>query len=138
MADFVSDVTEAERQQTIADLKAARAELVARGRCTGSPLGWQGAGVCTVGAAIAAVAPQVLNEATPTFEVFKHSRALAVVLALHRFLPDAQRRPVLNNADIYEINCVYDVSTFNDDRGTSTDDVLNLFDKALADIGGLA
>lgn len=135
MTEFDAAVAEAERRQVVTDLQAARAELVTRGRCTGSTLGIQGR-VCIVGAAIAAIAPGELSEETPTYAALDIPRALRVVRTLHPFLPAEFRRSSPNW--LSETDNLFDVARFNDSRGTTDPDAFNLFDKALAELGGLA
>lgn len=119
-----------ETAQAIADLKAARAELVARGRCQGSLVKEDGQ-VCARGAIGVALNPDfetkyLSEEKTPigtdawTY-TFITQRWYNVHHAIRRHLPDGTW-----------------IEQFNDAPTTTDQDVLDLFDKTLAELGGLA
>lgn len=122
-------------QQLIDDLKAARQELVTRGRCTKDLVSDDGR-VCALGAVGVAVVENFIemhtyDDVAAFAEVeFLNDRTRAVVQALCDHLP------VLETLD----HGVYTepLWRFNDKQSTTDRDVLNLFDKALADLGGLA
>lgn len=121
----------AERQQAIADLKAARAELVARGRCRGQLVN-EDRQVCVRGAVGVVISPKfeemylnpiysggIPNWARELSEDWQRVRRVESVLQAH--VPGGTR-----------------IELWNDDPETTDEDVLNLFDKALAELGGLA
>lgn len=118
-------------EQLITDLKAARAELVKRGRCRGRLVTESGQ-VCARGATAVVAADKfealylsrakdAQGDQSWTYELTT-PRARLAEQALRRHLPGPYRG----------------IESFNDDLRTTDQDVLNLFDKALADLGGLA
>lgn len=117
--------------QVIADLKAARAELVARGRSTGDLVRADGS-VCAVGA----IAVAVTDKFEPRFMAWMQAgcppdaHAEWVLPYLSPRVSAAKRALAAHVPDGY-------VQGFNDDVGTTDADVLNLYDKTLADLGGL-
>lgn len=122
-----------DRRQVIEDLKAARAELVKRGRSRGYMVRADGQ-VCAIGAiGVATVADferlylDAKNNVSDT-GLAKWSYGLASLRCLRA--RQALRRHVPRDDGFIEL--------FNDDENTTDQDVLNLFDKALADLGGLA
>lgn len=115
-------------EQLVADLKAARAELVARGRCTGR-LSLDDGRVCALGAVAAATLGGELS-AIGYDDLVENQRAKRVWGALLSALGQPPT-PL-------DVGFSNDVDGFNDRRSTTDDDVLNLFDKALAELGGLA
>lgn len=116
--DFAVAVQDAERAQLISDLKAARAELVSRGRCTGSFM--EDEKVCTVGA-LGVVTVDGFAELCVQNRGIKSPRMMRAWSALQ----DHLQHPGW-------------VADFNDDKTTTDQDVLDLYDKTLADLGGLA
>lgn len=124
MTSFVAAVEDAERAQLIVDLKAARAALVTRGRCRGQFV--KDDKVCAIGAIGVA-----------TLEGFEHEdsdsqyettcRDVRLIRAVNAL---ARRLSVLHPDAV-------NVWRFNDDLLTTDQDVLDLFDKTLADLGGL-
>jgi hypothetical protein len=110
-----------EREQVIADLKAARAELVSRGRCKNAY--WDGDKVCSQGAIRLVVAQERFSNLSYTIlkVPFDDSRVERARLALESHLENGWR--------LWE---------FNDADWVTDQDVLDLWDKALADLGGLA
>lgn len=120
MTSFVAAVQDAERAQLIVDLKAARRELVARGRCREKFV--DDDKVCTLGA----VGMAVVCGFT---EMTDDAREAALY-----FDPRCNRvRRALSN-----LLGEWAVEDFNDASDTTDQDVLDLFDKTLADLGGLA
>jgi hypothetical protein len=116
---FVAAVEDAERAQLIADLKAARAELVARGRCRGELVDADGK-VCAIGAIAVATVDGFMEISLASREIsLGEQRPNRCLTALEAHLPDV-------------------ISAFNDNSATTDQDVLDLFDKTLADLGGLA
>jgi hypothetical protein len=110
-----------EREQLISDLKAARAVLVKRGRCQHTRIAGDGT-VCVKGAigiatvfGFAAMRGHGKQEAA-----LAEDRPWNTTRALEQYL---------DGRYVWE---------FNDDPATTDQDVLNLFDKALAGLGGLA
>lgn len=101
-------------EEVIKDLKAAR-EVVSRGWHKGSESDGKG-NFC----ALAAVS---IATGGSYDEITDHKRFQMVVDALLSRLGSKVK---------------HDVAAFNDDPETTHQDVLNLFDKALADLGGLA
>lgn len=122
MGDFASAAAEAERAQVISDLKAARTELVCRGRSVGNLLDKQTGKVCLLGAlTVAAVGKNFVKGDEYSPRPMRARRALEAKLAeLHPLWAD---RPLFFYNDWYQ---------------TTDDDVLELIDKTLADLGGLA
>lgn len=112
--------------QLIDDIRASRDEMAKRGRCTGFTQGDKG-NVCAVGAIFAAVAPQFLG--TPAWNVMHSSRAKAVVDELLQYVPEHYHDLWIGE---------YALAAYNDTRGVTDEDLFNLFDKALANLGGLA
>jgi hypothetical protein len=111
----MSEPTIDDRQQVIADLQAARGELVTRGWCKNQLQSRDGQ-VCAVGAVQMAIMGHVgLTPADVEFD-----RVVTAQRALGRLVE------------------IGDVGSYNDADDTGYQDVLNLFDKALADLGGLA
>lgn len=111
--------------QVIADLKAAKEELARRGRHMGEMVG-PGGTVCARGAIGCAVIPgfaEMVNDNVRIHAFVRSERFQAAERELRRHLPDD-----------YWVKAVW---AFNDDHKTTDTDVLNLFDKALADLGGL-
>jgi hypothetical protein len=110
-----------EREQLISDLKAARAVLVKRGRCKGTRIAGDGS-VCVKGAigvatvfGFAAMRGNGLQDAA-----LAEDRPWNTTRALEKYL---------GGRFVWE---------FNDDPATTDQDVLELFEKALADLGGMA
>lgn len=104
---------------TIADdLVRARSELVARGWCKHVLQDYEG-NICALGA----VHMAIIGRSDLSFNDDGFERCT-----------DAQR--VL--AAVLEDRFLKSVSAFNDDIDTTQQDVLNLFDKALAELGALA
>lgn len=121
----------------IDDLKAAKAELVTRGRHTGSLVGPYGR-ICLLGAIGAATLENFLAFATHNpreafSDLASEQRPRAVVGAL---LPHVGR-PLWGGYTEGEPDPTEWLWAFNDDKATTDQDVLDLFDKALADLGGL-
>lgn len=119
-------------QQIIADLQAARSELVKRGRALGYRVRHDGS-VCALGAIAVAVVPgfdvlylsrALTPSGTPTWarHATLNPRIKAAERALSQHLPEE----------------VASIDIFNDRHATTDADVLNLFSKALAELGGLA
>jgi hypothetical protein len=110
-------------EQLIADLKAARAEIVARGRCSFDLVNEYGS-VCMLGAVgVAALGNTFLGN--PGYEWFEDSpRLRSVEDVLLKYVPKTHKN--------------FPIEAFNDDETTTDADVLTVFDKALADLGGLA
>lgn len=115
-------------EQLVADLKAARAELVKRGRCTGNLMSQDGR-VCALGAVAVAVMQDDLT-GIGYDELFDNPRANKAWGALLSALGQPPQ-PL-------DVSFLDDVDGFNDSVATTDADVLNLFDKALAELGGLA
>lgn len=117
--------------QLIADVKAAREALASRGRTTGRLVSRDGR-VCALGAVGAGLdgnfARFYLDETrrenglTEWSWVLSSERAFSVERALRKHLPVDARS----------------LQSFNDAAATTTQDVLNLFDKTIADLGGMA
>ena len=123
MSTFAAAVEQAERAQLIADLKAARSELVTRGRTGGEFVDHETGAVCALGAVgFATVDDFDMRHECGYGALSVTPRALKVWHTLRGFLPEG----------------AIDVDTFNDTEGTTGQDVLDLFDKALADLGGMA
>ena len=121
--------------QVVADLKAARAELVRRGRCIGHMVRDDGS-VCTTGAIGVAIDVEFESHymqwarlggntgssgGREWSTVTMSPRFWAVKRALRQHVPDGSNY----------------VEGYNDKFTTTDADVLNLFDKALAELGGL-
>lgn len=124
-----------DRQQVIADLKAARQELVTRGRNVGQRVAHDGR-VCALGAIAVAVVEDFsqlyLNNAKDVYGYrwcteLRNPRIAAAEAALIPHVPN----PVYGSWN-------HSISAFNDRVDTTDADVLNLFEKALAELGGLA
>lgn len=124
MTDFVAALEDAERAQLIADLKAARAELVARGRCMGDFV--RDGKVCALGAIGVATTEGFI-------QMDREARAAAVFCDRRPKRAEAALR-----ARLFTDPDDGEVFVWNDDLNTTDQDVLDLFDKTLADIGGLA
>jgi hypothetical protein len=123
MTSFVAAVEDAERAQLIVDLKVARRELVARGRCRGTLLDRSTGAVCAMGAVSVATIEGFDQLATSDDWCSAQSasaRFLRAERQLSRYAPNGS------------------VETFNDSPATIDQDVLDLFDKTLANLGGLA
>jgi hypothetical protein len=124
MTSFVAALEDAERAQLIRDLKAARDVLVTRGRCVGAFV--VGERVCTLGAIGVATtegfAQMDLEEQAAAIFCDRRPKWAEAALRAHLF------------AGPYG----GEVFLFNDDLKTTDQDVLDLFDKTLADLGGLA
>lgn len=120
MTSFVAAVQDAERAQLIVDLKAARRELVARGRCTHALI--KGEQVCLLGALGIATVVGFTSLTEPD-----QWRAL--------YRRDDARPTRARDALTRQIN--RPLWAFNDDKTHTDQDVLDLFDKTLADLGGL-
>lgn len=117
---------DAERAQLIADLKAARAELVARGRCRRQLVG--DGRVCAMGAVGAATVDGFVDLPTEDeqFDALHHS-------------PRAQRARTaleVHTLDVDRLGAYGGVMLFNDHPTTTDLDVLDLFDKTIFDLGG--
>jgi hypothetical protein len=110
MTDFVAALENAERAQLIVDLKAARAEL-AKGWYQGGLT--NGTRLCAVGA---------LNVACCGGVYRSNGRRALAYIELRKRLPDPS----------------WALAEYNDAKGTTQQDVLDLFDKTLAELGGLA
>jgi hypothetical protein len=125
-AEWVAATEAARLQQVIADLQAAREELAARGRCVHKFA--DGEKVCALGA-LGVAAVEGFLELTEQHQEHANNREPRMVrarLALEQHLPEVGGHLELT------------VNEFNDDPETTDEDVLNLFDKTLADLGGLA
>ena len=123
VSTFAAAVERAERAQLIADLKAARSELVTRGRTGGEFVDQETGAVCALGAVgFATVDDFDIRHECGYGALAVTPRALRVWHTLRGFLPEG----------------FIDVDAFNDTGTTTDEDVLNLFDKALADLGGMA
>jgi hypothetical protein len=123
--------------ELIDDLKAARAELSSRGRQRGALIGHHGQ-VCLLGAIGAATLEGFVDLATynpceAMSDLVSQERPQAVVQALLPYL-DA---PPWDGGTYGHCDPTEWVWAFNDDRKTTDEDVLALFDKALANLGGL-
>lgn len=129
MTTFAAAVESAQSAQLIADLKAARAELVARGRCRGVPVHPDGR-VCIIGAIGAGMYEDFTGLAEEAqYNALYQDRPRRVRSALSAHLPE----------NLHVDSWVDDeVAAFNDCRATTDQDVLDLFDKTLANLGGLA
>ena len=117
-----------DREQVIADLKAARDELVSRGRCKEDLVNQDGQ-VCLLGSVAMSMRGLAFTRDHTTAYPFLESnqRAAAVVSVLAEHIPPMPgKRSAL--CKVYRYN----------DSFASDADVLNLFDKALAELGGLA
>lgn len=124
MTSFVAAVQDAERAQTIADLRAARAELVRRGWTKDAFVDPEEGRVCALGAIGAASVEGFMlmtyDDQSNALVDLRPDRVIAVLTAkLHELHPNRE------------------VEVFNDDRETTYQDVLDLFDKTLAELGGL-
>ena len=128
MTTWSAAVDTAERAQTIRDLQAARTELVLRGRCTHTLID-DGGRVCALGAVgIASV------EGFLELDEGHREASLDVV-------PRAIRAQHALAACLLPLKSAGDravVWRFNDAGRTTDRDVLDLFDKALAELGGMA
>lgn len=116
------------------DIKASRDEMAKRGRCIGKTMNQAGK-VCVVGAVTAALAPELLLKThqwteMPAYVALESPRASAVIEELIAHLPEEFCYKI-GDADIYNL------ANFNDSRKTTDEDMFNLFDKVLADRGGL-
>lgn len=101
----------------IEDLKAAR-QHVERGWMQGKLTDYNG-NVCAMGAVSIAAGMRIGSMVSHTMEWDRHQ---AQYEALMKQIPEG----------------FFDVAAFNDDPATTKQDVLNLFDKALAELGGMA
>jgi hypothetical protein len=137
----MSEPTIDDRQQMIADLQAARGELVARGHCVGRRIGQSGS-VCTRGAINVAVVDgfEALYQ-DPRWRQNEFECAPWAVLTHHNARNRAAEQIVARHLPA-GFNAI---EAWNDERDPNTyaplrtaDDLLNLFDKALAELGGLA
>ena len=112
------------------DLKASRAELVKRGRCQKYLYRNDTGEVCMLGA-VGMATIEGFEESVMSVEtvalVNLEPRTRAVIEELRKFLPPVDNELFLEEA----------VWRFNDDKNTTTQDVLNIFDKALAEHGAL-
>lgn len=122
MTDFTAAVETAERAQLITDLKAARRELVKRGRCRNELV--EDGKVCVLGAVGVA-----------TTEGFISLDGVYRIMVLNDPRPRRVRAALEDKLGGRNGGWV---EAFNDDETITDQDVLDLFDKTLADIGGLA
>jgi hypothetical protein len=118
VSEFGAALEAAERVQLIADLRAAREVLVARGRCRRNLVDQRGERVCAMGAVGVA-----------TVDGFLSMRLLRQTVELN------EPRPVRVRMAL-EQHLFDELYVFSDDARTTDQDVLNLFDKTLADLGG--
>jgi hypothetical protein len=115
--------------QLVEDIKSSRAELDKRGWCKGDLVNEQG-NVCALGAIGCALLDDFAYHATVghlpynALENSQRARAVIIEVAKHGTLS----RSGGEIARVYEIN----------DTASSVDEVKLFFDKALADLGGLA
>lgn len=128
MNDFAAASEEAQRQQTIADLKGARRELVARGRCRDQLLEVDTGRVCLLGALCMA-----------SVDGFEHQYGLKAAGAAEYMTRPKRARKALEE-QLRSIDAKWDgvpAFYFNDAEETTDQDVLDLIDKTLAGLGGL-
>lgn len=130
--DFAAALDAAERQQAITDLKAARAELAKRGRCKSTYVNRSGQ-VCTLGAIGCAVVEgfESLIPAAQGADMACNRRMRRAARELSKHLSDLRS---MFDDDCDDVQLVWE---FNDLDGVIDQDIFNLFDKALADLGGL-
>lgn len=114
-----------ERKQLISDLKAARDVLATRGRCTGRFTGADGR-VCALGAIGVAT--------TEGFAQMDRDHQSAAVFCDRR----PRRAEKALRAHLFTDPDDGEVFVYNDLPTTTDQDVLDLFDKTLADLSGLA
>jgi hypothetical protein len=117
---FDSAVQAAKRGQLIADLRAARAELMKRGRCRHHFTDHMGR-VCALGAIGVAL--------DSNFDKFSRSAQERARIHNHRFYRAEQA--------LREFVPTTSVDTYNDDPTTTDQDILDLYEKTLASLGGL-
>lgn len=125
MNDFAAALEEAERAQTIADLKAARDVLVTRGRCRDRLLDIDTGRVCLLGALCMA-----------SLDGFEQEYRDGV--GVHEYMTRPTRARHALEKQLCSIGFELPVFFFNDTEETTDQDVLDLIDKTLAGLGGLA
>lgn len=129
MNGWASAVEAAEQKQLIADLKEARAQLIARGWCRGDFLAPDGS-VCALGAVRTAIDPTYNRGYWNSVIDMAGGRYVNAQRALEDHLPVTSGRCAVGRCG--HVDC------FNDRAASDAQDVLDLFDKTLADLGGLA
>ena len=123
--------------QVVADLKAARDELARRGRCRGDLVRNNGS-VCAVGAICVAI-DENFEAAYRRWDKAGLEEAVEIAGAWSKTTLSPRVRAVkaaLREHLLPEFNDY--LQGFNDHERTTDEDVLNLFDKTLASLGGLA
>jgi len=110
--------------QLVEDLGATRDYMKAHGRCARGAMGVDGS-VCFVIAAVRAVG------------TYDSDRRDAVMRALLGVLPEVppEHRRFANQKDASDLELVLD---YNEMPGVTDEDVWTLFDKAIAEAGGMA
>lgn len=103
----------------IEDLKAARHYIEQNGWTQGALRNIEDGSICAMGAVCLAAGMQI---GSPTSVLVEWDRHQEMYDELKKHVPEG----------------FFDVAAYNDDPATTKQDVLNLFDKALAELGGLA
>lgn len=115
------------------DIRAAKHEMMTRGRCTGDLRDEEGR-VCLLGSIGAATIPNftervMANPAAVMHDIEREERPSAVLRELRKHLA-----PQSGELGFFPSERLW---LFNDTDDTVDADAFNLFDKALADLGGL-